>query len=364
MDSKDKKVLIIFFGIILVVIALFCLVKFTPVLDFFNPNRTVITKNDTQVVEKSSLATSIDKIKDAVMVVESYRAGQKVSTGTGFVYKTDNKYGYVLTNQHVIANADNVQLLLSNDNKVDGVLLGSDEYLDLAVIRIDKKNVLAVAELSSSEDTKIGDQVFTIGSPLGEEYRGSVTSGILSGKDRLVSVKVSNSSTEDWVMKVLQTDAAVNPGNSGGPLVNINGEVIGVISMKLADEEIEGMGFAIPIESAKSHLEALEAKQEIEWPVLGITMANVNDAVALYRYQIDIDKSVDYGVVITGISENTGAAKADLKERDIIIAIDGEKVKNTAYLRYELYKHKVGDTISVTYIRDNKERTTKVTLSK
>ena len=201
-----------------------------------------------------------------------------------------------------------------------------------------------------------------MGSPLGYNYRGTVTSGILSGKDRFVEVAVGNSSTEDYAMKVLQTDAAINPGNSGGPLLNVNGEVIGINSMKLVKDEIEGMGFAIPIEYAMAHISELEAGKAIIRPMLGVSLINVSNTSALYQYGFDVGNATD-GVVVAEISKNTGAAKSDLKKGDIIIGMDGEKVTSIASLRYELFKHKVGDTVTITYTRGGKEATTKIKLT-
>ena len=253
---------------------------------------------------------------------------------------------------------------MSDDSEVTGKLLGSDEYLDLAVIRIPKANVKSVAIISTSENMEVGDGIFTIGSPLGYEYRGSVTSGILSGKDRLVELSDGNSKTNDYIMKVLQRDAAINPGKSGGPLLNMNGEVIGVNSMKLVEEEVEGMGFAIPIEYAMKHIDSLEQGKEIEWPVMGISMLNVTDTTYLYRNAIEITDGTKNGVVVVKVLNGSGASKSDLKKGDIITKINNEKVNNIAYLRYELYKYKVGDTIEVTYKRNGKESKTKVTLER
>lgn len=134
--------------------------------------------------------------------------------------------------------------------------------------------------------------------------------------------------------------------------------------MKLVDDDIEGMGFAIPIEYAMSHIDSLEKGKKIEWPLLGISMANVSDSQLLRRNGITIDESISKGVVVVNIMENTGAASSDLKTGDVITKIDGNEVKNYAYLRYELYQHQAGDTIEVTYIRNGKEATTKVKLSK
>ena len=251
---------------------------------------------------------------------------------------------------------------MSDDTETEATVLGGDEYLDLAVLRVDKSNVSMVANIGTSEDMKLGDTVFTVGTPMGEEYRGTVTSGILSGKDRMVSVSVSNSSSSDWIMRVLQFDASINPGNSGGPLLNANGEVIGICSLKLVDDEIEGMGFAIPIEYAMNHIESLENGEEIDWPVLGVSMINANDTTALYRNGINVDRNITEGVVVVQAEKGSGAYDAGLTTGDVITKIDGKDVEDSAYLRYELYQHQAGDTIKITYIRNNKEHTVNVKL--
>lgn len=343
---------------------MFALLKWTPLINdvLGNSGGNVVTRNDTQVYEKNSLAAAVDKIYDAVAMVSAYQNDTLISTGSAFVYKTDNNYGYLLTNYHVVEGADSVTLTMSDDTEAEATVLGGDEYLDLAVLRVDKSNVSMVANIGNSEDMNLGDTVFTVGTPMGEEYRGTVTSGILSGKDRMVSVSVSNSNSNDWVMRVLQFDASINPGNSGGPLLNANGEVIGICSLKLVDDEIEGMGFAIPIEYAMNHIESLEKGEEIEWPVLGVSMVNANDTTGLYRNGITIDRNITEGVVVVQAERGSGAAEAGLTTGDVITAIDGEEVADSAYLRYELYQHQAGDTIKITYIRDGKENTVDVTL--
>ncbi len=361
-EEKRSTILYVIIGILIGIILILVVAKYTDLLS----STQVIKQNSKNktIVEKNSISSSVEKARNSVVMVEGYQNGQLASTGTGFIYKTDSKYGYIMTNQHVIENMDKILLIDAQDSEIEGTLLGSDQYLDLAVIRIEKEKVLDVAEIGDSSGIAVGDTVFTIGSPMGYEYRGTVTSGILSGKDRMVSVSIGNSNTEDYVMKVLQTDSAINPGNSGGPLLNINGEVIGINSMKLVKEEIEGMGFAIPIEYAMSHVEALEKKEAISWPVLGISMLNVADRASAYRNGISIPENIKSGVLVVGITENTGASNSDLKTGDIIIELNGEKVDNIAYLRYELYKYTPEEIIEVTYIRDNKEYKTKITLSK
>ena len=343
---------------------MFALLKWTPLVSqvIGTSGENVVTRNDTQIYEKNSLAAAVDKVYDAVAMVSAYEQNSLISTGSAFVYKTDDKYGYLLTNYHVVSGADSVTVTMMDDTEAEAKVLGGDEYLDLAVLRVDKSNVSMVANIGNSEDMKLGDTVFTVGTPMGEEYRGTVTSGILSGKDRMVSVSVSNTSSSDWVMRVLQFDASINPGNSGGPLVNANGEVIGICSLKLVDDEIEGMGFAIPIEYAMNHIESLEKGEEIKWPVLGVSMVNASDRTGLYRNQINIDRNITEGVVVVQAERGSGAADAGLTTGDVITKINGKEVKDSAYLRYELYQHQAGDTIKITYIRDGKENTVDVKL--
>lgn len=365
-QNKDlvKEVFLIVLSFIIGAFAMLLLLKYLPIVEKLTgiDSQRVITKNGTHIYEKTSLAPAVEKAYDAVLVIQAYKDGTIVGTGTGFIYKTDDKYGYVLTNEHVISDGNQIKAILTTDEEIAAEVLGKDEYLDLAVLKIDKKYVTQVVAIASSQKMNLGDTVFTIGSPLGYNYRGSVTSGILSGKDRLVSISVSKSAGNDWVMKVLQIDASINPGNSGGPLLNANGEVIGICSMKLVDDNIEGMGFAIPIEYAMSHVDNLEQGKKIKWPVLGIGMVNVTDTTNLLQNDLNIDENLKEGVVVHSIKEGTGAAKSKLKKGDVIIKINDTKVKDIAYLKYELYQHQAGDTIEITYIRDKHEKKTKVKL--
>ncbi len=320
------------------------------------------------LVDGSGISQSVDKVYHGVVMIRNYQNNQVASTGTGFVYKIKDGSAYIMTNQHVIDGNQKITVITSKDVELEAEVLGGDSYVDIAVIKIKSNDDLVALDLVDSADSKLGDLVFTIGSPLGYEYRGSVSTGHLAGKDRMVTVSTSSSaygsSSGDWVMKVLQTDAAINPGNSGGPLFNANGEVIGVISLKLVKTEVEGMGFAIPIEYATSKLDTLESGKEIEWPLLGVQMINVSDSAAAYRYNVEVPKDVTSGVIVAGVVEGTGASKSDLKVGDIIIKLNDQEVENSAYLRYELYKYSAGETITITYLRDGKERTTKVPLSK
>lgn len=313
------------------------------------------------VVEENSLKSSIGKVYDSVVYVGTYYGDELASSGTGFVYKTDDKYGYILTNHHVISGKYSIKVTNNDGMTVDATILGSDEFADIAVLQIPKDSVMKVAEIGESSTLELGDTVFAIGSPLGSKYMGTVTKGILSGKDRLVSVKIS---TGYYVMNVLQTDAAVNPGNSGGTLANIDGQVVGIISMKVVEDKIEGMGFAIPIEVAMSYVDQLEKGEPIERPVIGIEYADVTSLYNLYLHRINLSSKIKYGVVITDVISGYAAEKAGLKKGDVITAIDDEKVSDISYFRYILYKYKVGDKVKITYIRGEEEKTVEVILDK
>lgn len=323
---------------------------------------TIITENRNVTITDSDISEAVADVYDSVVMIKNYQGKEYAGSGSGFVYKTDSKYGYILTNYHVVEGSTSLSVLYSNEEEVEAVELGGDEYLDVAVIRVPKESVIKIAKTGSTKDLALGDNVFAVGSPVGEEYYNSITRGIVSGLDRKITVSVK--STNDWVMKAIQVDAAINPGNSGGPLFNSKGEVIGINSMKLVDNSVEGMGFSIKIEDALAYTTTFEKGDDIERPLLGITLTNVGETRTLQKYGISIDDNIEYGIVVISIASNSGASKSDLKKGDVIIKIGKEKINNQAYLKYVLYSYEVGDTIDVTYIRDGKEQTTKVTLTK
>ena len=164
-------------------------------------------------------------------------------------------------------------------------------------------------------------------------------------------------------MEALQTDASINPGNSGGPLVNMNGEVIGITSMKLVTDSIEGMGFAIPIEIAMSSVERLEKGEKIERPYFGVSLYDINSATVIFRKNIDLDK-IDSGVIVGSIQKDSPAEESGLEVNDVILALDGNKIKSVAHLKYMLYKHEVGDTVKLKINRDGKEKEISLKLTK
>ncbi len=322
-------------------------------------------------VNENSISGAVEKVYDATVTIITSNNGTQVSSGTGFVYKVEGNTAYIMTNNHVIANGDSAKIIFSDSSEAETKILGGDTYADIAVLTTNSKSIKQIATIGNTENLKLGDTTFAVGAPLGDTYSGTVTKGILSGKDRLVEVSFSGS-TSDYYMKVLQTDAALNPGNSGGPLCNINGEVIGVTSLKLTQEKIsatstysvEGMGFAIPIEDALYYAEIIETGESIKRPYVGISMLDITDSFYLWQAGITIPEEVTKGVAILEVVSTSPAEKAGLKKGDIITKIDKEKIESVAELRYELYKHNPGETINITYNRNGKEHNTSILLEK
>ena len=325
-------------------------------------DQTVSKTKNVTIKENDTINESVKKIYNAVVVVESYRQDTLAGSGSGFVYKKEGKYGYILTNYHVVDGASSLKIVNMNGDEVDAEYLGGDSYADIAVIRIAADKALDVASIGESTKAKLGDTVFTVGTPINSEYIGSVTKGIVSGESRTITV--SDENRGNYMMEVLQTDASINPGNSGGPLVNINGEVIGITSMKLVTDAIEGMGFAIPIEIAMSSVKKLEKGEKIERPYIGVRLYDLNSTAILFNRDIKVDKSVTNGVVVAAIDKDSAADKGGLEVGDVIIEVDGTKIKSAAHLKFMLYKHEIGDTIKLKINREGKEKDLSMKLDK
>ena len=298
-------------------------------------NLTINIKNKTKIYEKSSLSNSIKKIYDSVISIEL--DNNNSSSGTGFIYKTDNKYAYILTNEHVINSAKKIEVIFSNKKEAKAKLLGSDAYLDIAVLRIDKKYSSLVATLGNSNNLNLGDTIFTVGTPVDIEYQGTITSGIISGKDRKVKANINNYSEEKEIMDMIQIDSPINSGNSGGPLVNINGEVVGICTLN---------------NNIKKYLKTLEKGKNIAWPTMGIEVEDLNN------YEENIK-----GVKITKVEKDSAGDKANLEEGDIITKIGNKKITDSLTYIYELYKYKAGNNIEISYIRNKNKKTCKITLA-
>ena len=312
-----------------------------------------VTINDTGIAE------AVAKVYDAVVVVSTYSDDTYVASGTGFVFRHDGDTYYLLTNYHVIEDGNHVTVTFTDGSIVETEIIGFDEYQDIAVLAIESDEEYTVAEIGNNDETRIGDTTFAVGAPLDSAYSWTVTRGIISGKDRMVEVEIDNG---NYIMRTLQTDAAINSGNSGGPLCNANGEVIGITSLKLVNDGIEGMGFAIPIEDAIDKAEDIINGEVTDYPYLGVSMLDFADAYFSQYYSLIRQSNLDGGVIVTDVVEDSPAANGGIRANDIITAMDGEEVPSVAYLRYYLYQHNVGDTVTFTVYRNGDTRDIEVTL--
>lgn len=335
---------------------------------------TLVTENVTKIkkdvtVTDTGIADAVEKIYDAVGVVSTYKSEQAIASGTGFIFKQDGKKYYMLTNYHVIADGDDVKVTFNDGELTDTKVVGYNKYADIAVLTFESSKEYPIAEIGKSSDIRIGDTVFTVGAPLDSEYYGTVTRGIISGTDRMIEV-------DDNVVNAIQTDASINSGNSGGPLCNSNGEVIGINSLKLVSSGVEGMGFAIPIDTAIANANDIIAGVQKENPYIGISMTNLSEALSsnslfdsnAYRYWALFHENAEAAKISTGVGvisveDDSPAAKAGLQAGDIIVKLDDKDTKSIGYLRYNLYKHASGDTIKISFYRDGKLKEASIKLS-
>lgn len=265
-------------------------------------------------------------------------------SGSGIII---DKSGLILTNYHVIDGTWNVKITFSNSKTASAKVVNYDQDYDLAIVKITDKNITipGVAELGDSDKVQVGDTAIAIGNPLGTELQGSVTQGIISAVNRTIDSNNKN-------LKFIQTDAAINPGNSGGALVNSKGQVIGINREKVSAEGVEGLGFAIPINVAKSKIASLSK------PILKLGIAGTN----LTQEEAD-ENGVPVGFYVSQVDAFSAAAKAGIQADDIITKFDGVTVKSVDDINTAKNKHKSGDIVSVEVYRDGSTKALKLTLT-
>ncbi len=345
---------------------------------------------NTKVDAKTDVTEAVNKMENAVVSVTTLQkqasqlselerifgpAGGKsedsgelkeASEGSGVIYRKDGNKAYIVTNNHVVAGADAVNILFNDGTKTEAKIIGTDTYSDLAVLEISSEHVQAVAEFANSDDIKVGETALAMGSPLGSTFSNSVSQGIVSAKDRMIS----NQTDDGQIInsKAIQTDAAINPGNSGGALVNTSGQVIGINSSKIAQAasgvSAEGMGFAIPSNEVVKIINQLEQGKDVVRPMLGVTMIDLNMISA--QEKADVlklkDDKVSSGVILGSVEKDSPAEKGGLKKYDVITQFDGKDVSTSADLQNILYQKNIGDKVDVTYYREGHQKSTTITL--
>ncbi|XJS10791.1 S1C family serine protease [Aerococcaceae bacterium WGS1372] len=354
-----------------------------------NNQQTTAYSQEDLIEFESTITQTVENTRDAVVSVGNYQVIQNNSlngfnyfqgqglqiddiqqepilagSGSGVIYKVDGDTAYVVTNNHVIDGYDSLEVTLSDGTQVEATEVGSDALSDLAVLQISSENVTDTIEFANSDDILVGSIAVAIGSPLSSDtFASTVTQGIVSGLNRSLPVDTDGDGAEDWEMTLLQTDAAINPGNSGGALVNSRGQLIGISSSKIASSQVEGMGFAIPSNEVQQIIERLETDGEVIRPVLGTSTVNLNYFALQTRVEdLGLAEDMTDGVVVAEVAPNSSAANAGIQKLDVITAINDEAVTDGQSLRQLLYQYQVGDTVTITVIREGKEMQIDTTL--
>ena len=367
--SKIKKVIstmTILIIIMIISIYLYYTYKNIEIYDSnYNTQRTISTTNEQtveNVLENSEKVSDmleriigsvvgISKLKNNGNSIFSSSNEDALGIGTGVIVSED---GYILSNEHVTGSKfSTCYITLENGKKQEGTVVWSDTDLDLSIIKIDAKNLTAIT-LGDSSKIRIGESVYAIGNPIGFEFRRTVTSGIISAKNRTIRLEENNNVS--YMSDLIQTDATINPGNSGGPLINPNGEVIGINTVKISSAE--GIGFAIPINVVKGIIESFKNTGKFEQPTLGIYVYDKEVIPYLDTNIITFTK----GIYVAQINKNGPAYNTELKEGDIINTVDNKEINTMNDLREYIYTKKVGDIVELNITRGKINKIIKITL--
>ena len=355
------------------------------------------SQNQTNTVQAQGTASefeetimkAVEKAKDSVVSIKNYQkesqqnnlygygtggenqvdledpsASQKLAgEGSGVIYKIDGDTAYLVTNNHVVENADSLKVKLADGTTEDGELVGRDAVSDLAVVKISSKNVKSAIKFADSDATKVGSIAIAIGSPLGSKFSNSVTQGIISGQSRIVPMDLNKDGQADIETTLIQTSAAINPGNSGGALLNKDGDLVGINSSKFSNVDVEGMGFAIPSKEVQRVIAQLEKDGKVTRPFIGISQNDLANITSRSKTEIlKLKSDQTDGVVVTDTVKGSPAETAGLKKYDVITKIGDKEIKNILELRRELYAYNVGDKVELTVLREGKETKVQVTL--
>ncbi|WP_156289903.1 S1C family serine protease [Oceanobacillus salinisoli] len=318
----------------------------------------------TEIVDEVTPAvvgvTNLMKHADYWQQEESMEAG----TGSGVIYKLENGTAYVVTNHHVIEGADEVEVVLYNETSIPAEIVGSDIFTDLAVLRMDGEHVEKVIDIGSSGKVKVGEPAVAIGNPLGHMFSSTVTQGVISATERTIPQDFDQDGRSDWQAEVLQTDAAINPGNSGGALINMYGQLIGINSMKVNQEAVEGIGFSIPVDFAMPVIAELEEKGEVIRPYLGVEIYSLDEVPkSEWDNTLNLPNDVKGGVYVWSVEPFSPADQAGLEQLDVIIALDDTSTLDTIDLRKILYHEKeIGEEVKVTFYRNGELMETTIEL--
>ena len=304
------------------------------------------------IEETTKSVVGISKLKSAGNSILSNSNESELGLGTGIIVAEN---GYILSNAHVTGEKySKCYITLENGQNYEGKVMWSDESLDLSITKIEAKN-LSYATLGNSSKIRVGETVYAIGNPIGFEFRRTVTSGIISAKNR--SIKIEEENNQTYMSDLIQTDATINPGNSGGPLITPNGEIIGINTVKISTAE--GIGFAIPINVVKTIIESYKQTGKYEQATIGI-YAYDKDVIPYLDTNVKFEK----GIYVAQITPKGAADGSELEEKDIIVSIDDKELNTMNDLREYIYTKKPGDQVTLKIIRKKITKNINITLGK
>ena len=343
---------------------------------------TTVNKNDhtndsafngTAKDETTAMKIAENSVKSVVTVENDLSNDTTVSDnknesdneiGSGVVYKKVGDSIYIFTNAHVVGDQEKQKITYGNDKSVTGKVIGKDKWSDLAVVKakVADENIKPMT-MGDSNNIKLAEPILVIGNPLGTDFKGSVSQGIVSGLNRHVPVDIDKNDNYDALMKAFQIDAPVNPGNSGGAVVDRDGRLIGIVSLKIDMHNVEGMAFAIPINDVRKIAKELEHKGKVNYPNTEIKIKNVGDLDDSERNAINLPTKVNHGVLIGEVKENGLGDKSGLKKGDVIVELDGKKIEDNLRYRQVIYSHYDDQkTITAKIYRNGAEKNIKIKL--
>lgn len=353
--------LVILMGIIILIVIL------NAIFNNVNKNDRMNDNNDTDAQKYTTTMKNANNTVKSVVTVENETSkdsslpkdkASQDEVGSGVVYEKSGDTLYIVTNAHVVGDKENQKITFSNNKSVVGKVLGKDKWSDLAVVKATSSDS-SVKEIAigDSNNLVLGEPILVVGNPLGVDFKGTVTEGIISGLNRNVPIDFDKDNKYDMLMKAFQIDASVNPGNSGGAVVNREGKLIGVVAAKISMPNVENMSFAIPVNEVQKIVKGLETKGKIDYPDVGVKMKNIASLNSFERQAVKLPGKVKNGVVVDQVDNNGLADQSGLKKGDVITELDGKLLEDDLRFRQIIFSHK-DDLKSITakIYRDGKEK--------